>query len=177
MTNIILIGFKNSGKTAIGKLLAKKLNKNFIDTDDIIIQEYKLKNNILLNCREILQKHGEAYFRDLEKKSIAGLDHINNTQNDIIATGGGCVLYPENVDHLKKIGKLIYLAISYQTLKDRIFQQNVLPSYLDPIQPKKSLKIIYDQLKTIFDQIADLKISTENKSASKIAEELITFIL
>jgi len=177
MTNIVLIGFKNSGKTSVGKLLAKKLNKIFIDTDDLIIHAYKIKNNILLNCREISKKHGEDYFRDLEKKIIASLDNLDNldkdnTQNYIIATGGGCVLYPENINHLKKMGKLIYLSISYQTLKDRIFKQTVLPSYLDHTQPEKSLVILYEKLKIIFDKIADLEISTENKSISDITKEI-----
>lgn len=188
MTNLILIGFKNSGKTSVGKLLAEKLNKVFIDTDNLIIQKYqkdKSKNHSLLTCREILQKHGETYFRKLEKKVITDLldssysDYVDiqdniDIQNRIIATGGGCVLYPENVRNLKKLGTLIYLVVPYQILKERLFQQAVLPSYLDPLEPEKSFKLYYEKLESIFNNISDLKISAENKSFNEISEDLIS---
>lgn len=180
MTNLILIGFKNSGKTSVGKLFAEKSNMMFIDTDDLITQEYYKKNRVLLNCREIVLKHGEDYFRDLEKKIISDLVCLdkdkNNTNNYIIATGGGCVLYPENVNKLKKLGKLVYLSISYPVLLERILRQPVLPSYLNPAEPEKSFAIIHKKLEPIFHNIADLEISTENKSISEITDELIAYV-
>ncbi len=177
MTNIILIGIKNSGKTSVGKLLAKKLNKTFIDTDDLIIQKYKTQNNILLSCREIAQKNGQDYFRILEENIIADLAHSdkNILQGCIIATGGGCVLSPENVSILKKIGKLIYLSVPYEILKERMFQQVMIPSYLDPENPEKSFALMYEQRKNIYAKIADLEISSQNKSINIIANELITY--
>jgi shikimate kinase len=114
--NVILFGFKGCGKTYFGKLLAKELDCQFVDTDDIIIQLHAKESGQHLTPRAIYQSIGDVGFRLLEKKAISTLITIKNA---VIALGGGAVLSPQNIEILQKIGKLIYLEASLETIKGR----------------------------------------------------------
>lgn len=98
--NIVLTGMPSSGKSTIGKLLSKKLNKPFIDTDSLIV------NKTGKSIPEIFNERGEAHFRKIEKECV--YDASLNT-GAIIATGGGVVLDKENVSALKRNGKIFFL--------------------------------------------------------------------
>ena len=89
-----------SGKSSIGKILAKRTSKKFLDIDFQIIK------NQGMNISEIFEKYGEEYFRDLEKKELEKLDNI---EDYIISTGGGIILKQENIDMMKKIGLILFL--------------------------------------------------------------------
>lgn len=167
--NIVLIGFKNAGKTSIGKLLAEKLNKPFIDTDSLIEQSHYLTNNIFLTARNIYQDKGGKHFRDIEKTVILTL---NNIGDSIIATGGGTILDNDNVAQLKKEGELIYLSASFDTLLTRLKSQ-LSPAFLDQNQLEISFANLYKQRKNIYKKIADIEIDTDNKSILTLADEII----
>jgi len=95
--NIVLTGFMATGKSEVGKDLARLLEMEFIDTDDLIEEKVEMK------ISEIFAKKGEKFFRDLESeiaKEVGGWD------NYVIATGGGIVLRQENINSLKKNGKI-----------------------------------------------------------------------
>ena len=98
--NIVLTGMPGSGKTTIGRLLAKEMNREFIDTDELIVRKSGC------SIPEIFASHGETYFRELETEMIR---EIAPCSGCVIATGGGAVLRPENVDALKMNGKLYFL--------------------------------------------------------------------
>ena len=98
--NIALIGMPASGKTTVGKELSEKLNKNFVDSDDEIV---KAENKEIL---EIFEKFGEDYFRNIEKNVIKELSILNS---QIISTGGGAVLNPENIENLKGNSRVYFL--------------------------------------------------------------------
>lgn len=114
--NAILFGFKGCGKTYLGKLLAKKLNRQFIDTDDVIVRLHAEKSGQYLTPRAIYQSLGSVSFRSLEKQALYSLEGVHNA---VIALGGGAVLNPENVETLQKIGTLIYLEASLETINSR----------------------------------------------------------
>lgn len=97
--NIILIGMPGSGKTTIGKAIAKRLGRKFIDTDEEIKK--------FCNCEisELFEKHGEEYFRDIESKVIS---EISKETGVVIATGGGAVLREKNVDELRQNGRIVF---------------------------------------------------------------------
>ena len=98
--NIILCGMPGAGKTTIGKLLAEKLGRKFVDTDDLIREKCGCE------ISEIFEKHGEKYFRDIESQVIA---EISKNTCLVIATGGGAVLREENADALRQNGRLVFL--------------------------------------------------------------------
>ncbi len=90
--NLILFGFKGSGKTHFGKLLAQKMHRRFIDTDDWIDELYAKKTGQHTSNREIYIQLGPAAFRALEKEVVKSLTSIKDA---IVALGGGAVLDPE----------------------------------------------------------------------------------
>jgi shikimate kinase len=98
--NIVLIGYRCSGKTAVGKALAGKLGKDFIDTD-ILIEE-----NSGCTIETIISKKGWGHFREIEKILIA---EVSEKNNQVIATGGGAIMDTENVKLLKRNGWIVWL--------------------------------------------------------------------
>jgi shikimate kinase len=109
-----LIGYRTSGKTTVGRLLAERLERPFIDCDDYIEQRTGL------SIAEIFQKCGESYFRDLESQA---LDSLTRRDGIVLATGGGAVLRYKNTQLLQRSGKVVYLNISAEeafrrTVKD-----------------------------------------------------------
>ncbi len=98
--NLILTGFMATGKTSLGKLLAERLGRKFIDTDQ------KIEQDTGMTIPEIFAKHGEKYFRELERKTI---QEIVTRKNLVIATGGGTVKDPENIRLLKSSGVIVCL--------------------------------------------------------------------
>ncbi len=98
--NIVLTGLRGSGKTELGKILAKSLKWKFVDTDKIIEKEEKKK------IAKIVDLKGWEYFRAKESKVAAKVATLENT---VIATGGGTIIDKENEIELKKGGKIIYL--------------------------------------------------------------------
>ncbi len=111
--NIILFGFKGCGKTDLGKILSRQLERPFLDTDDLILQKYRLP------IRELYRSVGEDAFRDIESKVIL---EIASLQNHVIALGGGTLLRLENRKIIEKMGHLLYLKASFFTLEKRILR-------------------------------------------------------
>ncbi len=108
---IFLIGYMGSGKTTIGKLVAKKLNYNFIDMDSYIeATQFK-------TISQIFAEQGEDNFRLMEQKC---LHEVGEFDNVIISTGGGAPCFFDNMDYMKNNGLTIYLKYSAQELADRL---------------------------------------------------------
>lgn len=168
--NTILIGFKNVGKTTIGKNLATKTNRLFIDTDHLIEEYYHKKENSLLTAKDIYQQKGSKYFRDLEKKIITTL---KPPLNSIIATGGGSITDSENVECLKQQGLLIYLYATFETLLSR-FESQLPPAFVNIKQWKTDLHTLYQERIKQYKMAADIEISTEQKSISDICDHIKT---
>ncbi|MBI5148628.1 shikimate kinase [Candidatus Pacearchaeota archaeon] len=108
--NIVLIGMPYSGKSTLGKKLAKKLSMNFVDTDRYIEELERIK------LTEIFKERGERGFKEIEEKRILELEF----DNSVIASGGSVVLSPGIMEHLKKNAVIIYLKISFEELEKRI---------------------------------------------------------
>ena len=99
-TNIVLMGMPGSGKSTVGFELARKLNRPFIDTDEVIIEREGMHTS------KIIEQKGEPYFRDKETEVV---NEVSKLQGYIIATGGGVVLRDENMKALKQNGFIIFL--------------------------------------------------------------------
>ena len=160
--NIVLIGFMGTGKSTVGKVLAKRTGRTLVDIDQKI--EDKEKKRI----SEIFEKDGEAAFRKLEKQTIgrAVLD-----SNLVITTGGGAVLDPENFEALKKRGVLVTLEASFETIVKRVKDARTRPLLRSSDVPGE-IKRLLEARKPFYDK-ADLKIATDGKSAHQVAEEIL----
>ncbi len=108
---VYLTGFMGSGKSTVGPILANTLGWDFYDLDRVIEEREGL------SVRDIFEKKGEEYFRELERKAF--LD-MSNGDKVIISLGGGTAASQENIDLLKKNGKLVYLKISPEAAYARL---------------------------------------------------------
>lgn len=109
--NIYLIGYRCCGKTSVGKALSKLLDRPFLDTDSQVV---KIAG---MTIREMVSRNGWNAFRDLEKSVIAQTSFM---KNHVIATGGGSILNPDNVRNMRKAGRVIWLRVSPETIRDRM---------------------------------------------------------
>ncbi len=160
--NIVLIGMRGSGKTTIGKLLAKRLGKQFIEMDELIVQ--RLGQSI----PEIVQRYGWQKFRDVEEeitREVAGWDNVVN------ATGGGVVTREENIRELKKKGKLVWLKANTNTLLRRIGNDQSRPS-LTGKSPREDMEAVLAERSPIYQRVADFIVDTEGKMPEEIAEAI-----
>ncbi len=166
--NLILFGYKRCGKTLFGKMVAKKLNLPFLDTDALVEDLYFKEYHEKLSSRQIVQKNSEPFFRQLEKKAIASLQGVKNS---VIALGGGAILDPENQKILAKAGQLVYLVTSKETLKKRLLSGE-LPTFFDPKSPESSFEKMYTERKPIYEKIPAQHIVTDGKSDEEVVSLL-----
>jgi shikimate kinase len=172
--NLILCGLPRCGKSTIGKLVAAKVNWNFIDTDILIENSYEVRNKKKSSCRQIFLEEGESKFRELEKEQIASLKETSI--KCIIAVGGGALNDQENTHLLQCMGKVVYLESPLTTLWERIKVQPVLPTYLDPEESETSFFNIANLRIPCFEQAANFSINTHNISLEVIVEKIINLL-
>ncbi len=148
MTNIILIGMPSCGKSTVGVLLAKNLGFRFIDSD-LLIQEREGK---LLH--EIIAERGMAAFLAVENEVNASIEATRT----VISTGGSVVYGAEAMQHLRSIGKVIYLKISYETLTARLgdyVHRGVV------LREGYTLKDLYEERAALYEKYADFTVDEE----------------
>ncbi|MBI2576960.1 shikimate kinase [Candidatus Woesearchaeota archaeon] len=167
--NIILIGFKGSGKTSIGKGIAKLLKKKFIDLDDIIREIHKRLKGTDLSIREIYQKHGKGHFRNTEHHAIIKL---GKHKNIILATGGGAPVLRKNRQKLKNIGTVVFLDVEPGVLFRRMVKRGI-PPIIDAKNPLKSFTALFKERKAVYNQLADIIVSLKDDPLGKNVEKVI----
>ncbi len=155
--NLILFGFKGSGKTHFGKLLSIEMHRPFIDTDDLASELFTKETGKKRNAKQISEELGEPGFRALETRT---LELLQNVQNSIIALGGGAVLKPENVELLQKIGQLVFLKAAPGKIKERMFKGD-LPSFLDKKDPEGSFWKMIQEREPIYRSIPARSVDTD----------------
>ena len=162
LNNIFIVGLMGSGKTSIGKLLAKRTGRLFIDTDSEIIKESGM------TITEIFNKFGENYFRDLEYKVLSKAKSI---ENHVISTGGGIILKLENIKIMKSSGTIIFLDIDVETQLSRVKNKKNRP-LLDSNNMAENLVNIKKDRDYIYKNISDYIISISGKNKSEIVGEI-----
>lgn len=167
--NIILCGFKKSGKTTVGKSLAEKLGVNFFDTDQVIERNYLIKHHLELSFREIYQREGEKGFRKLELEAIKSLAPVRKS---IISLGGGALCNPDTVYFLKKMGRIVYLKVPRETLLKRILQDTP-PAFLDKQNIESSFERLYEERKPVYEKNADIIVDTKGLSLEDTVNSII----
>lgn len=161
MKNIVLTGFMGTGKTSVGKRLAKELNLKFVDTDDLIEKEAGA------SIKEIFAKFGEGYFRRLESKVI---NEISSHTDMVISTGGGAVVNLLNLEALKKSSIIISLTASIDTILLRIGNGDERP-LISQGDAKEAVSNLL-KVREPFYKKADFIIDTTGKTISDVAEEV-----
>ena len=160
--NIVLIGMRGSGKTTVGKLLAERLGKQFIEIDELITQRAGQ------SIPEIVMRYGWQKFRDVEEEITRQVSELDNV---VSATGGGVVTREQNIRELKKKGKLVWLKANTDTLLRRIGNDQDRPS-LTGRSPREDLETVLAQRSPIYQRVADFIIDTEGKKPEEVAEAI-----
>lgn len=157
--NIILIGMPGSGKSTCGVVAAKLLLKNFFDTDLLI------QNREGQRLQQIIDEKGLDYFARAEEEAVLSLD-IAGT---VIATGGSVVYSPAAMEHLHRMGKVIYLHLEYETMCRRI--QN-LDSRGVVLQAGYTLQDMYKERLPLYRRYADAVIKCDNNTVEQTAQQI-----
>ncbi|PUA17567.1 bifunctional shikimate kinase/3-dehydroquinate synthase AroKB [Glaciimonas sp. PCH181] len=162
--NIILVGLMGSGKTTVGRALAKKLNKLFIDSDHEI--EARSGASIPL----IFEIEGEPSFRQREAEVIRD---ITARQNIVLATGGGAILNPDNRASLKSCGTVIYLRASVHHILQRTGRDKNRP-LLQTADPRKLLEELTRQRDPLYREIADIIVDTGRPNVQFLVHSILS---
>jgi shikimate kinase len=170
--NVILFGFKSCGKTTLGKILAKRLNRPFYDTDELLERLYRDETGEDLPFREMYKRLGKETFRKLESDVVK---ELKGARDAIIAVGGGVILDPKNAALLAKLGQLVYLKVSKETLKKRILRGE-LPAFLDPTDPEGSFEKMLQERQGKYEKIPALTVDLEKKTQDQVVLELCAWI-
>lgn len=162
-TRVYLIGPMGAGKSTIGRQLAQSLGLEFEDTDQ------EIQDRTGVDIPTIFEYEGEAGFRKRERQVISDM-----TQKDgiVLATGGGAVVESENRDNLSARGMVIYLECSPQQQFDRTYKDRNRP-LLDTENPLETLQKLTEEREPLYQEAADMVVSTENRSASAVVKEII----
>lgn len=163
--NLVLTGYKCSGKSTVGKILSEKLNKSYLDIDEYI------ESNTGLKIREIFEICGEEYFRLLEESAIREICKQNGV---IISTGGGVTLLYRNVKRLQGSGVIVYLTVSQSEAIDRMTREIEKTNRKVDISHFK--EVIGRELAVrtpYYESCYAIKIATDGKSPYDIVDELI----
>ncbi|HHT9117601.1 MAG TPA: shikimate kinase [Candidatus Hypogeohydataceae bacterium YC38] len=166
--NIVLIGFRGTGKTAAGRLVAQELGWEFIDADDYL--EKKIGKNI----KDIFKEGGEGRFRDLEEEVIAELSLM---ENKIIAAGGGAVLREENVKNMKKNAVVILLEADADTIYQRLHsdpKSKTQRPRLTPMDDYNEILHLLEYRRPYYEKASDHRIETAKLSPKEVAQEILS---
>lgn len=162
--NIILIGMMGSGKTTVGKLLAKALHKTFIDSDD------EIQRRTGVTIPHIFDVEGEHGFR---LRETAALEDLLQRREIVLATGGGAPLNQQNRDRIQHGGIVVYLKSSVHDLWQRTRHDQNRP-LLQTADPRAKLQTLYEERDPLYAGIADIVIHTGKQSVQVLLAKLQT---
>ncbi len=164
--NIVLIGCRCSGKTEVGKILAGELEKDFLDTDELI------EGNAGCSIERIIAKDGWDYFHEIEKSLI---EEVSKRDNMIIATGGGVVMDGDNVKNLKENAWIVWLDGKLEVLRERMNREQksgkIRPS-LTGVDPLEEIKQVLDVRIPFYKKAANFVVDTSNRTLEKVAASI-----
>jgi len=166
-TNIALIGFMGAGKTSVGRALAVRLNKEFIRTDDLIVESARK------SIPEIFEQDGEPRFRELE---IEVVKKISDKKDVVIDCGGGVVLNELNIDNLKKNSRIILLAAPPQVILERTSKDGGERPLLNTRDRLERIRQLLFSRECLYKRSADFEIDTSNLSVDQVVDKILELL-
>lgn len=161
---ISLVGFMATGKTSVGRMLARKTGRPLIDIDETVERSAGRK------IRDIFETEGESAFRALEREAIR---RAVESPGAVITTGGGAVLDPDNVGRLKSAGWMIALTASAETIYRRARTKSHRPLLAGHADQLAEIRRLLGERAAHYAQ-ADWSLSTDGKSPSRVAAEILS---
>jgi len=165
--NLVLIGYRATGKTAVGAALARILRRPFVDLDQVLVAEAGQ------SVDEIVAQGGWEEFRRREKELVARYRH---TGGQVLATGGGVVLDPENVQALQENGVIIWLTAEPDAIRARLEADRLRDAFRPSLTGGDTVSEVLEVLKfrePLYRAAARVIIDTTNQSISQIVREIL----
>lgn len=162
MKNIFLIGYMGTGKSTVAAYMAKQYGMEVVEMDQIIVEREGM------SIADIFAKHGEDYFREIETKLLV---EIQMQENKVVSCGGGVVLRKQNVEVMRKAGRIVLLSAKAETILERVQDDDSRPL----LQGNKNISFISDMLekrRPIYEHAADVIIQTDGKRVADICNEI-----
>ena len=160
--NIVLVGPMGAGKSAVGRLLARTLGMDFVDSDD----EIEARTGV--DIPFIFEKEGEAGFRDRETRV---LEDMVGRSGIVLATGGGAVMRPENRTALAGCGLVVYLQTSVDQQLSRTSRGRHRP-LLDTDDPRAVLESLMQKRHPLYEELADFVVDTNGRKVPSVVQEI-----
>lgn len=159
MNNVVLIGMPGAGKSTVGVVLAKALGYTFVDSD-LVIQS---RTGKLLH--ELITEHGVEGFWQIENDVNASLD----MERAVIATGGSVCYEPEAMEHLRQIGTIVYLKLSYEEIQDRLGD---LSARGVTMRDGQDLRDLYEERTPLYEKYAHVTVECDDHKIREIVAQI-----
>lgn len=158
--NIVLVGMPSCGKSTVGVILAKTLNKGFIDTD-LLIQQREGKT-----LQEIIDEEGNDYFHGVEESVLLDVD----AENTVIATGGSAVYYPEALNRFREKGTVVYLNVSLESVLERL--KNIKTRGVT-LEKGQTLEDLYKARTPLYEARSDVSVKADGGTVEDVVERIV----
>lgn len=165
--NLILIGYRGTGKSTVAKILSERFQARLISTDEVIITKTGM------SVPEIVESKGWDYFRELESGVIK---EISNEDDCIIDAGGGVVLKNENIKNLKKNSKIVLLKTEPKIIAERIKDDTQRPSLTEEKSFIDEINEVLKERKPLYEKAADFSVDTSNLTPEEVALKIIGYL-
>ena len=162
--NLVLIGYRGTGKSAVGQILSEKLGQPLLNFDALIVDRAGK------SIPEIVQEQGWEAFRDLETQITL---ECAAKDNHVFDTGGGCILRPQNTEALKQNGTLFWLKASTPVIAERIGTDDQRPSLTGDKSFVDEIAEVLTQRTPIYAAAADHEIDTDTLTPEQVAERVL----
>ena len=165
--NIVLIGYRCSGKTTVGKLLARDLERNFLDTDRLI----EIKRG--LSIHSYVSQNGWQDFRLMEREVV---EEIALRDNVVIATGGGAVIDQDNVSNLRKNGWVVWLNADTKVIRERMRKEGMAGKLRPPLSgadPLDEINQILQERRPFYEHASDYTVDTNGQSPQEVTQVIM----
>lgn len=159
MKNVILVGMPSCGKSTVGVVLAKTMNKGFVDTD-ILIQQAESRT-----LQEIIDEKGNDYFHHVEERVLLDFDG----ENYVVATGGSAIYFDRAMDRFKEKGLVVYIKVSLDTILERL---NNIKTRGVTLEKGQTIADLFEQRVPLYEKHADLIIKADGLSVEEVVEKI-----
>jgi shikimate kinase len=156
---VVFVGFMGSGKSSVGRLVARALGSRFVDTDRLVIERAGCE------ITEIFARHGEAHFRKEESRALRSL---LGQRDVVVATGGGIVTVPENGPVLKELGLVVWLTASEEIIWERVARNQKRP-LLHTANPRETIRTLLAVRNPLYAAVSELTIDTSTLTHEEVA--------
>lgn len=159
-SNLILIGFPSSGKSTLGRAIAKKTGRSFIDLDQVIMQREGK------TLQQIIDAAGDDGFLEVERRTVLQF----HAENSVIATGGSVPYFEDSMEHLRRQGIVVCLWISPETAENRLWN---LPDRGVVLPDGWTLRDLYDFRQSLYERACDVVVDVDDVSVREAADRIL----